>query len=57
MLYVVIKAKIRNDGEVVEGKRKILKVWPQKLKTGGLYFLDYKVRGKELYRVIGEIPQ
>lgn len=57
MLYKVRKAQILNDGQVVEGKRTVLKVWPHKLKVGGLYFLDHKMCGKKLYRVIEEVSQ
>ena len=57
MLYKVRKAQILGDGQVVEGKRTVLKVWPYKLKVGGLYFLGNKVGGNKLYQVIEEVSQ
>ena len=57
MLYRVRKAQILNDGQVVEGKRTVLKIWPHKLEVGGLYFLDCKCCSGRLYRVIEEVSQ
>lgn len=52
VLYEVKTARIRNDGTVVEGRRKQLYQTPQQLTEGGLYFL----RPGKLYRVIRAVP-
>lgn len=51
MLYQVVSARIENDGQVTEGKRKQMYQTPQPLELGGLYFL----RPGKLYRVVARI--
>ena len=51
MLYHVVPARIENDGQVTEGKRKQMYQTPQPLELGGLYFL----RPGKLYRVVERI--
>ncbi len=51
MLYQIVPARIENDGQVKEGKRKQLFQTPQVLELGGLYFL----RPGKLYRVVTRI--
>lgn len=51
MLYHVVTARIENDGQVTEGKRRQMYQTSQPLEIGGLYFL----RPGKLHRVVGEI--
>lgn len=48
MLYKIRRARIINNGNVVEGKRTQYYQTPQQLTVGGLYFL----RPGKLYRVV-----
>lgn len=52
VLYEVKAARIRNDGTVVEGRRKQLYQTSQRLAEGGLYYL----RPGKLYRVLRAVP-
>ena len=53
MVYIVVTAKILNDGSVQEGKRRQTIAWPAELNEGGLYFLSHGLPGNgRLYRVI-----
>lgn len=52
VLYEVKTARIRNDGTVVEGRRKQLYQTSQRLAEGELYYL----RPGKLYRVIRAVP-
>ena len=51
MLYHVVTARIENDGQVTEGRRRQMFQTQQKLDVGGLYFL----RPGKLYRVVEKI--
>lgn len=52
MTYIVVTAKILNDGSVKEGKRRQTITWPAELNEGGLYFLSHGLPGTgRLYRV------
>lgn len=51
MLYHVVTARIENDGNVTEEKRKQMYQTKLPLDIGGLYFL----RPGKLYRVVEEI--
>ena len=51
MLYKIRRARIINNGNVVEGKRTQYYQTPQQLTVGGLYFL----RPGKLYRVVEQI--
>lgn len=51
MLYHVVSARIENDGNVTEGKRKQMYQSREPLDVGGLYFL----RPGKLYRIVEEI--
>lgn len=56
MVYIVVTAKILDDGSVQEGKRKQTRVWPAELDVGGLYFLSRGLPGiGELYRVVARV--
>lgn len=45
MQYIVVSARILNDGSVQEGTRRQKIVWPTELKEGGLYFLRHGLPG------------
>lgn len=51
MLYHVVSARILNDGQVTESKRKQMYQTSKPLDVGGLYFL----RPGQLYRVVEQI--
>ena len=48
MIYKIVRCILKDNGEIIEGKRKETFVYPTALEKGGLYFL----RPNKLYRVI-----
>jgi hypothetical protein len=56
VVYIVVTAKILNDGSVREGERRQVKIWPAELNEGGLYFLSNGLPGTgQLYRVLSKV--
>lgn len=56
MIYIVVTARINNDGSVTEGVRRILHSSPVALSVGGLYFLgSYSPGEGKLYRILEKI--
>lgn len=48
MIYKIVRCILKDNREIIEGKRKETFVYPTVLEKGGLYFL----RPHKLYRVI-----